>query len=164
MYLVNGPVETNTTNFQVAKSTFITEKNHNDFDDKLYENVNGVFIDVTEKMGITDLHGFGLSTIIHDFNHDNYPDIFVANDFVRLTNYGSPAGESLEDQTSEWFDKQTLYSMGSELMDLNQDLTLDILVADMAPSTMYRMKTRKPYLSWQWNEAFEEIRSRASIK
>lgn len=158
MYLVNGPVETNTTNFQVAKSTFITEKNHNDFDDKLYENVNGVFIDVTEKMGITDLHGFGLSTIIHDFNHDNYPDIFVANDFYASDKlWINKAGESFEDQTSEWFDKQTLYSMGSELMDLNQDLTFDILVADMAPSTMYRMKTRKPYLSWQWNEAFEEI-------
>ena len=160
MYLVNAPAEeiSINNNLQAAKSTFITEKNHTDFDDLLYKNDNGLFIDVTEKVGITDLHGFGLSAIIHDFNHDNYPDIFVANDFYASDKlWINKAGVSFDDQTSKWFDKQTLFSMGSELMDLNQDLTLDILVADMAPSSMYLTKTRKPYLSFQWNEAFEEI-------
>ena len=48
--------------------------------DRLYENKGNKFVDVTKRAGLIN-HAFGLSASIFDFNNDNYPDIYLANDF-----------------------------------------------------------------------------------
>ena len=40
-----------------------------------------VFTDVTVAAGITE-DGYGLGVSVSDFNHDGWPDIYVANDFI----------------------------------------------------------------------------------
>ncbi|NVJ47987.1 MAG: VCBS repeat-containing protein, partial [Cytophagia bacterium] len=49
---------------------------------KLLRNDNGHFTDVTREAGIynSDI-GFGLGITLSDYNQDNWPDIFVSNDF-----------------------------------------------------------------------------------
>ena len=45
-----------------------------------HNNGDGTFIDVSEKAGITKGHGNSLGVAWVDYNNDNLPDIFVAND------------------------------------------------------------------------------------
>ena len=50
--------------------------------DKLLENIDGKFFDVSEKAGIYgSVIGFGLGVTVADFNKDGWEDIFVSNDF-----------------------------------------------------------------------------------
>ena len=49
---------------------------------KLYKNNNGKFSDVSEAAGIYgSVIGFGLGVSIGDINHDNWPDLYISNDF-----------------------------------------------------------------------------------
>ena len=50
--------------------------------DKLFENVNNHFVDVSEKAGIYgSVIGFGLGVTVSDLNNDGWEDIYVSNDF-----------------------------------------------------------------------------------
>jgi enediyne biosynthesis protein E4 len=50
--------------------------------DKLLENRDGVFVDVSEKAGIYgSVIGFGLGVTVGDVNNDGWEDIYVSNDF-----------------------------------------------------------------------------------
>jgi hypothetical protein len=52
------------------------------YEDRLYNNTGNKFIDVTKKAGITaDVMNFGLGVAVADFNNDNWPDIYVGNDY-----------------------------------------------------------------------------------
>src|SRR5687768_13731387 len=58
--------------------------------DKFYRNegITGnlpVFKDVSKEAGIVQ-EGWGLGVVVNDFNNDNYPDIYVANDFISNDN------------------------------------------------------------------------------
>ncbi len=50
--------------------------------DKLLQNNNGKFVDVSEEAGIYGSSmGYGLGVALADFNNDGYTDIYVSNDF-----------------------------------------------------------------------------------
>jgi len=50
--------------------------------DKLYENRNGKFQDVSEAAGIYgSVIGFGLGVTVGDVNGDHWPDLYISNDF-----------------------------------------------------------------------------------
>ena len=49
---------------------------------KLFRNDDGKFVDVTQEAGIyASKIGFGLGITVGDFNDDDWPDIFISNDF-----------------------------------------------------------------------------------
>ena len=49
---------------------------------KLFENQDGKFVDVTQQAGIYSSNiGYGLGITLADFNWDGWPDIFLSNDF-----------------------------------------------------------------------------------
>jgi hypothetical protein len=57
---------------------------------KLYKNTNGKFSDVSEAAGIYgSVIGFGLGVSIGDLNHDNWPDLYISNDFMNVITYTS---------------------------------------------------------------------------
>lgn len=151
MYLVNHPQDFQKATdffFYQYPDTSITDK------DRLYIQEDGLFTDVSDSFGISDYNGFGLSAICHDFNDDGYPDIFVANDFFATDRlWINQEGKGFVDSTAYYFDKQTLFSMGSDLIDLDGDLTMDFLVADMAPMTAETSKTKMFDLGLDWYQA-----------
>lgn len=108
--------------------------------DRLFENRNGKFVDVTKKAGLIN-HAFGLSAAIADINGDGWPDIYTANDFNK------PDFIYINNRNGTFTNKMTSYlrhtsfsAMGSDISDINNDGHEDIFVVDMANDDPIRQK------------------------
>jgi len=111
---------------------------------RLYENNDQVFQDITETSGIGLDKGFSLSAAIEDFNHDGYSDIYVANDFFsldRLYIY-DPELNKYSDQLESYFPNVPLQTMGISISDLDNDLQNEIMMLEMHPITHFRQKNK----------------------
>lgn len=118
--------------------------------DKLMENVDGKFVDISEKAGIYgSVIGFGLGVTIGDVNNDGWEDIYVSNDFFErdylyINNQDGTFSEELENQISA----TSAASMGADMADVNNDGYNDIFVTDMLPSEYERLKTVTTFEDW----------------
>lgn len=103
--------------------------------DRLYENRNGFFLDVSEKAGIYGgAMSYGLSSSIGDVNGDHYPDIYVANDFHENDYlYYNQGDGTFREGIKTSMGHTTKFSMGSDMADINNDGLLDIIALDMKP-------------------------------
>lgn len=105
------------------------------FATKLYKNDNGHFRNVTDSAHITsDVLTFGLGLAISDVNNDGWPDLYISNDFnepdyLFINNRNGTFTESL----SNCMDEVSLYSMGSDVADYNNDGATDVMTLDMMP-------------------------------
>jgi enediyne biosynthesis protein E4 len=63
-----------------VNKSYCTPEKYNGQSSRLYHNVGGKFVDVTEKAGLLDPTGKSLGVAILDYDRDGWPDIFVAND------------------------------------------------------------------------------------
>ena len=138
VYIANHPV-----NFKLALDFFnyINYEEDTISSDKLYENIGGSFIDVTKKAGLNRDNGFGLSITTFDVNGDGWLDIYIANDFLAPDFlYISQQDKTFKNEIKERFSKLSLFSMGSDASDINNDGQLDLLVVDMDPHGHYRKK------------------------
>ncbi len=101
------------------------------------------FTDVSETAGIYgSLIGFGLGITLGDVNNDNWPDIYISNDFYErdylyINQQNGTFKEDLENQMPHI----SLSSMGADMADLNDDGYMDIFVTDMLPGDDRRLKT-----------------------
>ncbi len=105
--------------------------------DVFYRNEgNGTFVDATGDAGFDGAQGTGLGVIVADWNGDNLPDIFVANDGMRdLLWVGQPngrweergmtAGCSLDDEGI------AKAGMGVDTDDIDDDGDLDLIVCNL---------------------------------
>jgi len=111
--------------------------------DKLLENDNGKFKDVSEKAGIFgSLIGFGLGVTVGDINGDTYPDIYVSNDFFEKDYlYINQQNGTYKEALDDWAQHTSLSSMGADMADVNNDGFPDMFTTDMMPSDEYRLKT-----------------------
>ncbi len=111
--------------------------------DHLYRNDNGKFVDVSEKTGIHgSLISFGLGVTVGDVNGDNYPDVYVSNDFFeRDYLYINQKDGTFKDELENCMQHVSLSSMGADLADVNNDGYPDLFTTDMLPSDEYRLKT-----------------------
>ena len=110
--------------------------------DYLFRNDQGRFVDATQESRIGHNPHFGLSATWWDYNDDNRPDLYVANDFFGpdhlFTNQG---GGHFQDAVQHASLPHTpWYSMGSDAGDLNNDGWLDYMASDMAGTNHYRDK------------------------
>jgi enediyne biosynthesis protein E4 len=112
------------------------------FEDKLYKNENGKFIEVGQKAGLTNnVLGFGLGISISDINNDGWPDIYVSNDFneqdyLYINNQNGTFTENLDN----YIGHTSHFSMGSDIADINNDGFTDIMTLDMWPEGNMRQK------------------------
>ncbi len=104
--------------------------------DRLYQNVNGKFEDVSESAGIFGgSMGYGLAVGLGDINNDGWPDIYVSNDFHEndYLYYNNRDGTFSENLTGSMGHVST-FSMGSDIADFNNDGWLDLITMDMKPA------------------------------
>ena len=126
--------------------------------DRLYQNVDGRYRDVTKSAGIySSSVGFGLSVAIADLNHDFWPDIYAGNDFhendyLYLNNQDGTFREVIEKATGH----TSNFTMGSTLMDINNDAEWDIFSLDMLPKSegIYKQSG-----GWENNQIYDFKRS-----
>lgn len=117
---------------------------------KLLENKNGKFEDVTLNAGIysSDI-GFGLGITLGDFNQDDWVDVFISNDFFeRDYLYINQHDGTFQDEAEQYFTSLSMGSMGADAADLNNDGLSDLMVTEMLPSTLARQKTKALFESW----------------
>ena len=107
----------------------------------LYENINGKFIDITEKAGLLK-PTFGLGLCISDINSDGWLDLYIANDYyVPDALYINNKNGTFSDQIKDVTNQISFYGMGIDIADINNDNLKDIFVLDMASSDHIRSKT-----------------------
>tara|TARA_B100001996_G_scaffold202332_2_gene154938 strand:- start:288 stop:3239 length:2952 start_codon:yes stop_codon:yes gene_type:complete len=118
--------------------------------DKLMENIDGKFYDISEKANIYgSVIGFGLGVTVGDVNNDNWEDIFVSNDFFErdYLYINQKNGTFKEDLTSQ-MKSISGASMGADLADIDNDGSNDIFVTEMLPSDYKRLKSVTTFEDW----------------
>ena len=119
--------------------------------DKLLQNNNGKFIDVTEEAGIySSLIGFGLGVTVGDLNGDYWPDMYISNDFFeRDYLYINQKNGTFREEIKKWMPHISLSSMGADMSDINNDGFPEVFVTDMLPDDDYRLKTTSSFEPYQ---------------
>ncbi len=143
MYLLNHRLYSHTANNLQPKDT----SGNSPAQDKLYRNdgvtagqSHPVFTDVSKEAGIKE-DGYGLGVVITDVNNDNWPDIYVANDYIGndllwLNNKNGTFANVISTSLRH----QSYNSMGVDAADINNDGLTDLAVVDMLPENNERKK------------------------
>jgi len=118
--------------------------------DKLYRNDNGKFTEIGKKAGITNNYGYALSVVTADLNNDGYDDIYVANDYADNDYmYINQKNGTFKDEIKTGTNHISLFSMGTDIADINNDGFEDIMVTEMLPENYKRSKVSMPRMDVQ---------------
>ena len=103
---------------------------------------NGHYVNVTDSAGITsNVLTFGLGVAVSDLNNDMYPDIYVSNDFNEADYcFINQGNGTFREMSREMFPYTSLFSMGNNAADINNDGLQDIITLDMLPEGNYLQK------------------------
>lgn len=102
-------------------------------------NGNNTFTDVTAESGIND-RGYGLGVGVGDLNDDQWPDIFITNDFEeRDIIYLNNRNGTFTNATKSVTKHTTEFGMGNDIADFDNDGHLDIVAVDMLPEDHKRL-------------------------
>lgn len=120
----------------------IRQQKDPNFSTHLYRNDNSRFKNVTDSAGITsNVLTFGLGVAVSDLNNDNWPDIYISNDFNEADYcFINQANGTFKEMGSEMFPYTSLFSMGNNASDINNDGLQDIITLDMLPEGNYLQK------------------------
>ncbi|MFC3416548.1 VCBS repeat-containing protein [Algoriphagus hitonicola] len=117
-------------------------KEKNEAGSQLFENRNGVFVEVTSEAGISSSvfsYGLGISTV--DVNMDGWPDIYIGNDYAMPDYlYINQKDGTFKDEIGQRLGHISNFSMGNDIADVNNDGLPDIFTLDMLPEDNYRQK------------------------
>ena len=117
---------------------------------KLLRNDEGYFNDVTKEVGIyaSDI-GFGLGVTIGDINQDQWPDIYVSNDFFeRDYLYINDQKGGFNEVIEAYIQEMSKGSMGADFADINNDGQSEIFVTEMLPEHHQRQVSKALFESW----------------
>lgn len=111
-----------------------------------HNNGNGTFADVSEKAGITKTNGtYGLGVVVADFDNDDWPEIYVANDSAPAALYHNNKNGTFTDIGVEAgcafsIDGKPQAGMGVSAGDYDRDGWLDIFKTNFSgdTSSLYR--------------------------
>ncbi|MGJ8695309.1 MAG: VCBS repeat-containing protein [Verrucomicrobiaceae bacterium] len=101
-----------------------------------------IFRDVTRAAGISIAREHGLAAVWWDYNNDNYPDLYVSNDFHTPDHlYRNNRNGTFSDAIYDALPYTSWNSMGSDFADINNDGWFDYLSTDMSATTHFKQKT-----------------------
>jgi hypothetical protein len=147
VYIINYPTEAIWTNKIEARlgpdGRYIPQLHPRaDFDsDRFYRNDGGTFTDISEASGVWNL-SYGLSVSVADFNHDGWLDVYVGNDFIQPDYlYINNGDGTFTDRMEDYFRHTTQHTMGTDLVDFDNDGWIDLYAVDMLPPTLPRQKS-----------------------
>lgn len=108
----------------------------------LYKNNNGHYTDVTAESGIvSNVLSFGLGIAVSDLNNDTWPDIYISNDFNEADYcFINQQDGTFKEMSRNMFAYTSLFSMGNDAADINNDGLEDIITLDMLPEGNYLQK------------------------
>jgi enediyne biosynthesis protein E4 len=137
----------NLKNYQRKEAAFMKTEVDANAGDRLYRNDSspdsgGGFTDVTSAARInSNALGFGLGVVVADFNKDNWPDLYVANDYVEEDYlYLNQTDGTFRECGREAMGHFSYSSMGVDAADINNDGWPDLFTADMLPEDNRRQK------------------------
>jgi hypothetical protein len=137
-----------------GQNTVIPRNERGLYTDKLYmNNGNNQFVERSDQAGLTSL-AFGLSATAGDLNNDNYPDLYVSNDYeIPDFLYFNQKDGSFKNKANSNLKHMSSFSMGSDIADFDNDGFLDIVVVDMVAEDHVRAKTNMGGMSPKvfWN-------------
>jgi len=115
----------------------IRKQKNADFSCKLYRNDAGHFTNISDQAGISsNVLTFALGVAVSDVNKDGWPDIYVSNDFNEPDYlFINNKNGTFTNKLSDCIDHVSLYSMGSDIADYNNDGLPDIVTLDMLPES-----------------------------
>jgi hypothetical protein len=154
LYVTNRPDSFDLPLTQMVRQKKLTPQQSRD---KLYVNENGKFREIGTKAGITSNFGYALSVVTSDLNNDGYTDIFVANDFAEGDYmYINQKNGTFKEQIKEATNHISMYSMGTDIADINNDGYEDIMVSEMLPEDYQRSKVSMPSMDVEGFKAIVE--------
>jgi len=111
--------------------------------DRLYQNREGKFVDVSKEAGIFGgSMGYGLAVGISDINNDGYQDIYVSNDFHENDYlYYNQGNGTFKEANALSMGHNSTFAMGNDIGDFNNDGWQDIITLDMKPNDEKILKT-----------------------
>ena len=152
MYLLNYRFNGSNANAIVYKN----ERGTSPANDRLYRNDGPLpgsdhphFTDVSFEAGIRE-DGYGLGIAISDFNHDNWPDVYVSNDFLSndelwLNNRNGTFTNCIATSVRH----QGYSGMGADAADINNDALPDVGTLDMMPEFNNRKKESFSFMNYE---------------
>ncbi|WP_347158405.1 VCBS repeat-containing protein [Pontibacter chitinilyticus] len=141
MFLLNhNPIQFNNLD-DMAYQQILRQKEPN-MRVKLFRNDKGHFTDVSDQAGLAGSPlTYGLGAGIADMNGDGRPDIYISSDYSAPDYlYINNGDGTFTDKLQQSIGHTSLYSMGNEVSDINNDGLPDIFALDMLPEDNRRQK------------------------
>ena len=147
LYVTNRPDTFDLTLTEMVRQRILSPTGTRD---KLYRNDNGKYKEIGLQAGIKNNFGYALSLVTSDINNDGYTDIFIANDFAEGDYlYINQGNGTFKEQIKETTNHISMYSMGTDVADINNDGLEDIFVSEMLPEDYKRSKVSMPSMDVQ---------------
>ena len=124
------------------KSPAYKQEYNPNYGHKLFRNDGEQFTEVTKEAGIlSNVINFGLGIAVSDFNNDNWPDIYICNDYYEQDYfYINQKDGTFSEQLEKYFSHITFSSMGNDAADINNDGYIDMFTLDMLPEENMEQK------------------------
>ncbi|MBK8563945.1 MAG: VCBS repeat-containing protein [Saprospiraceae bacterium] len=162
-YILNNSfMPVNTLNYSNNRELYAADWPVKDFlkggGDKLLRNDDGKFVDVTKQANIYgSLIGFGLGVTVGDVNGDNWPDLFISNDFYeRDYLYINQKDGTFKEEVEDWMEHLSHASMGADMADINNDGYPEIFTTEMLPSDETRLKSNTVFETYSTYQLKQE--------
>ncbi len=127
---------------QIQNLEFRKQRGDTTLENKLFRNDNGHFVNVTLSAGIaSNKLTFSLGVSTTDINQDGWPDIYITNDFKEPDYlYINNKDGTFTNKLQQKINHTSLYAMGIDINDYNNDLLPDIVELDMLPEDNHATK------------------------
>ena len=113
----------------------------------LYRNNGANFTDVTKEAGVQNF-GLTLGVSSADLNGDGWADLYLSNDFnVPDYFYLNNGDGTFREVLSQSFGHTSMFGMGIDVADFDNDGLLDLVQADMTPEDYLRSKVNMASMS-----------------